>query len=163
MRRLFPALLLPAMLLACSLRAEDTIIEIEVQAGKFNREQTPVILRLPGEVADDRQLVMQRVEDRKRIGLQRIAGDHPSVAWMIEKPLAAGVSRKYSLIAVTARSTESPSRSLSRRMNDGWLSVCSATRCWPTTMPSLNHPPGSTRCIAEVAISIRFTTLAANL
>jgi hypothetical protein len=100
MRRLFPALLLPAMLLASSLWAEDTIIEIEVQAGKFNREQTPVILRLPGEVADDRQLVMQRVEDRKRIGLQRIAGDHPSVAWMIEKPLAAGLSRKYRLIAV---------------------------------------------------------------
>mgnify|MGYP001052692723 CR=1 FL=1 len=99
-RNIHTATILTLLLFSPFVEAKDTIVAIEVQAGDYLRQNTPVFLQLPSEVADDRQLVMQRVEDRKRIGLQRIAGDHPSVAWMIEKPLAAGVSRKYRLIAV---------------------------------------------------------------
>jgi len=92
---------LPAILLFTSATAaEETAIMIEVQAGDHLRHHTPVFLRLPDDMADGRQLVMQRVEDRTRIGIQRIQGDTPMIAWMIEKRLGAGLSRKYKLLAV---------------------------------------------------------------
>ncbi len=92
---------LPVILLLTSVTAaEETVVMIEVQAGDHLREHTPVFLQLPAEVADDRQLVMQRVEDRTRIGIQKFEGDTPMIAWMIEKPLGVGLSRKYKLLAV---------------------------------------------------------------
>jgi hypothetical protein len=99
-QKIIPATLLGIVLLSSFTAAEDTIVMIEVQAGDYLREHTPVFLRLPAEVADDRRLVMQRVEDRKRIGIQRIVSDKPMIAWMIEKPLGAGLSRKYKLLTV---------------------------------------------------------------
>jgi len=99
-QKLVPATLLALLLLAPVARAEDTIVMIEVQASEYLREHTPVFLQLPAEVADDRRLVMQRVKDRKRIGIQKIDGDQPVIIWMIEKPLAVGLSRKYKLLAV---------------------------------------------------------------
>ena len=99
-RNIQTATILAILLCAPLVPAEDTIVTIEVQAGDYLRQHTPVFLRLPAEVGDDRQLVMQRVEDRKRIGIQRIVSDKPMIAWMIEKPLGAGLSRKYKLLAV---------------------------------------------------------------
>jgi hypothetical protein len=100
MKRLTSLALLLGLLSISHSSAEDTIVELEVQAGEFAREHTPVFLQLPDEVTDDRTLVMQRVEDKRRVGVQRVPGDKPTIAWMIEKPLPAGVSRKYRLIAL---------------------------------------------------------------
>ncbi len=99
-RNIHALTILTILLLSPFVQAEDTIVTIEVQAGDHLRQHTPVFLQLPSEVADDRRLVMQRVEDGKRVGIQKIAGDRPMITWMIEKPLTVGLSRTYRLLAV---------------------------------------------------------------
>ena len=63
--------ILSTLLFSPFVQAEDTIVTIEVRAGDHLRQHTPVFLQLPSEVLNDRRLVMQRVEDRTRIGIQK--------------------------------------------------------------------------------------------
>jgi len=97
----------------------ETNVLIEVAAGEFKRESTPLVLALPKSLRKENVFTLRRSEGGDAIPIQIVAGDSPQLMWMLEAPLAAGQTRRYRLTCPKkAENSEEPT-SVVRCEDDG--------------------------------------------
>jgi hypothetical protein len=94
-----------ALCLGCSLQtgiAQDVPIRITVEAGKYNRIDTPVsvsLARLTGvNQASDMNLVEVKGNQRNNVPFQIEAGESPRLWWIVTGVTEAGKQRTYELV-----------------------------------------------------------------
>ncbi len=81
----------------CTHAAEPTRLTLELSAGDFDRDRTPVMFPLPESVVERSTLILQQAGKDRVIPTQVINGESPALVWMLEEPLAAGATRRYRL------------------------------------------------------------------
>ena len=74
-----------------------TEVVVEVASGEQGRGGTPVFFRLPDGLRKYSAYSLVRIDDGRTINVQRLPSDPPSVAWLIDKTLPAGRTRRYRL------------------------------------------------------------------
>jgi hypothetical protein len=92
-----PTLLISiALSSVASLGASEPRVVLEVQAGASHRRDTPVSFPLPRELHQLREAALERLSDHQIVEAQVLAGEHPSLVWII-RDLAAGRSERYAI------------------------------------------------------------------
>jgi hypothetical protein len=97
-------------------------VVIEVAAGEYPRQQTPVIFELPGPLAAARAMTLTELETGRRVAAQLLKGPGtaPSLAWIVREPLPAGSTRRYRLEPAGAGAEASaPGRAAAACIDDG--------------------------------------------
>jgi hypothetical protein len=74
---------------------------LTLHAGDFDRDQTMVVAELPTAYTNITGLVLVRVDDNQVIVTQRIPGNPPRFAFMMDKEISAGKTRKFQLAIKT--------------------------------------------------------------
>src|SRR5262245_31317715 len=96
------------LLATCEAHAsEPESIELELEAGPHVRYNTLVQVILPATLRQAGSLSLERSADHKPVPVQRIEGTVEGVAWFLEEPLAAGLSRRYRLSKAARRPPDS--------------------------------------------------------
>jgi hypothetical protein len=87
---------------------ETTSTTITISAGEIDRENVPVIYNLPEELRDAETLILSATDafSVRPIPTQRTP-DGTQLVWMLQRPLVAGATRSYTLIASDAAEQES--------------------------------------------------------
>jgi len=77
---------------------------VEVDAGAFGRDKTPICVRLPETLADAAHLRLTRLDSHAQVPVQRVREDSQLKAlWILDEPLPAGQRRRYRLEATNQR------------------------------------------------------------
>ncbi len=77
--------------------AQAADLTLELSAGDFDRDRTPVMFELPEALRDIKTFSLKRTEGGNIIPAQQVDGDPPSLVWMLDEPLPAGATRRYLL------------------------------------------------------------------
>ncbi|WP_422931891.1 PmoA family protein [Singulisphaera sp. PoT] len=75
--------------------APATAVVVEVDAGAFERRETPVRLRLPDALKKSEAFTLEDLDAKAPVPVQRDGEGH--ITWIVRGPLAAGSKRKYRL------------------------------------------------------------------
>ena len=104
-----PSRMLAALILAVAPGADEPrSVVVEVEAGRHDRVDTPIILPAPGPIRDVPDLSLERLDNHQAVPVQATAIGSPSVSWIIREPLTAGATRRYRLSAASAPSAQAP-------------------------------------------------------
>jgi hypothetical protein len=88
--------------------AEPQAVVLEVQAGPHPRHAAPVVCPVPESLRQVRNLRMESLESHESIAMQVIEGDPPRLAFLLERELPAGVTRRYRLGPTLASNAAKP-------------------------------------------------------
>ena len=78
--------------------AAAAVVELELAAGDHDRDQTPIQFVVPESLARFEDLKLTRVTDGASVPVQRhLKGKKPKAAWILQRPLKAGATRRYRL------------------------------------------------------------------
>lgn len=92
------ALSFAASFCAASLHAAPSV-ELELTAGDYDRDQTPITFLLPKKLAEFQHFKLVRAADKQEIAAQRYPGKTAKIGWVLARPLDKGETRQYRLTA----------------------------------------------------------------
>jgi len=72
-------------------------LTIEVAAGEYERQNTPVFFPLPGTWRDEQRLMLKRADTGELVDAQVESGPSPRLVWLIRDVLKGGQTRRYTL------------------------------------------------------------------
>ena len=81
-------------------------IKLKVSAGKYYRDKTPVIFKLPDTFKKYDNFTLIRRDTGKKVDVQKLPGKEPAVVWLIRDKLKKGKERGYILKPYSGKSTE---------------------------------------------------------
>lgn len=73
-------------------------LTIEVAAGEYERQNTPVFFPLPETWRDEQRLTLKRADTGELVDAQVESGLSPRLVWLIRDVLKAGQTRRYTLM-----------------------------------------------------------------
>lgn len=79
--------------------SESAPLVLELSAGPYDREKTPIVFTLPEPLAQRGTVRLILLDDGREVSSQRIPGEKPAVTWVLAGRLAAGGTQRYQLIA----------------------------------------------------------------
>ena len=68
--------------------SESAPLVLEVSAGPYDREKTPIVFTLPEPLAQRGTVRLILLDDGREVSSQRIPGEKPAVAWVLAGRLA---------------------------------------------------------------------------
>lgn len=98
MKRISTAFLIVLALTNIAVAGEASVV-LEVEAGKSDRTDTPLIWELPKQLQEHSAFQLTRIDTNQPVAVQLIAGKPPRVAWLLGETLKAGDKRQYRLAA----------------------------------------------------------------
>jgi methane monooxygenase PmoA-like len=95
-------------LIACSSALASQTIVFEVEAGRQDRENTPIFVSLPQPMwrADDLRLT--RIDNNAEVAVQILSSEEPQAVWILRDRLLAGQTRQYRLEATDTMPKTTP-------------------------------------------------------
>lgn len=84
--------------------ADPAPVVLELRAGEHERRESPIIVPLPEGWNATKAVKLVSVDDQQEVPAQRVDQPKPALVWILEKPLAAGSTRRYRLEAMPASS-----------------------------------------------------------
>jgi hypothetical protein len=106
-----PLRMLPALILVVAAGADEPrSVVLEVEAGRHDRGNTPIVFSVPGMTRLPRALSLERLDNHVSVPVQPTAIGPPAVAWIIREPLSTGESRRYRLSVASAPRVPLPFR-----------------------------------------------------
>lgn len=119
-----PTVIASILLLPIGAGAAEKKTVLEVSAGEHDRKDTPVLFHFPESPAGrGEEFALVREEDGAAVAVQRFGKQGTGFAWLLEKPLPAGETRRYVLTPRPSKDSESSNATCA---NDGRHLVLSA-------------------------------------
>jgi methane monooxygenase PmoA-like len=100
-KKCLPALLLFLMPSRPAVCANE--VTIEVEAGAYDRQGTPVFWELPQALRAQKAFLLTQLDTNQPVDVQVEAGAPPRLVWIIRETLKAGQTRRYRLTAAAAK------------------------------------------------------------
>jgi hypothetical protein len=90
--------------------ADPPPVVFEVEAGRYARRDTPVLVPLPESLNDAAGFTVEDLANHKFIPVQKVShvNGFSGIAWIIREPLAAGTTRRYRLSSSQLQAVSRP-------------------------------------------------------